>query len=75
MNVAIFDGWIPVNVSVNDLAIVIAGFAKDVEEVKKYADPIYNPIRTPTVKSSLLVESKIINTRKKVAMSSDIKIL
>ena len=39
-----FDGFMPVNVSVRDLAIVIAGLAKDVDDVKKYAEPMYKPV-------------------------------
>ena len=48
-----FDGFMPVKVSVRDLAIVIAGLAKDVDDVKKYAEPIYKPTKTATITSSL----------------------
>jgi hypothetical protein len=40
MNPATLPGAIPEKVSVAERAIVTAGFAKDVEEVKKYAAPI-----------------------------------
>ena len=36
-------GFIPVNVSVNPLAKVTAGFAKDVEDVNQQPAEIYNP--------------------------------
>ena len=35
INPNMFNGWMPVKVSVKDLAMVMAGFAKEVEEVKK----------------------------------------
>ena len=41
MNMITFSGWIPVKVSVKDLLIVTAGFAKEVDDVNQYAPVIY----------------------------------
>ena len=44
MNGTINSGFIPVKVSLNPLAKVTAGFAKEVEDVNQYPAEIYNQL-------------------------------
>jgi len=43
MNIGASSGRIPAKVSENDLAIVTAGFAKDVDDVNQYPAVMNNP--------------------------------
>ena len=65
----------PVNVSVKILAIVTAGFAKEVEDVNQYPAEIYNPTEGATKSLFNLKVPRIIINRPKVAIDSDRKIL
>jgi hypothetical protein len=56
------------NVSVKDLAIVTAGFAKEVEEVNQYPAVIYRPTAIGMWSSFLAeIDPKMVNRRPKVA--------
>ena len=48
MNIGADDGLMPANVSESVRAMVTAGLANDVDEVKKYAPPIHAPTANGT---------------------------
>src|SRR5258708_17186824 len=67
-------GAMPANVSENIRPMVIAGLAKLVEEVKKYAAPIYAPTAAGMTRARpALASAKITRMRPSVAMISDRK--
>src|SRR5918994_7186625 len=64
-------GAMPANVSENARPIVIAGLAKLVEEVKKYAAPMYAPTAgAARCDRSVRTRAKITSTRPAVATIS-----
>ncbi len=68
------DGAIPAKVSESMRPTVIAGFAKLVEEVKKYAAPIYAPTAAGAVRARpVRASAKITSSSPAVAMISDRK--
>ena len=72
MNIGALAGSMPANVSENVRAIVTAGFAKLVEEVKKYAPAMYAATDTATQWSFRVQTTPIITIKRpKVAMISD----
>jgi hypothetical protein len=67
-------GAIPANVSENMRPTVIAGLAKPVEEVKKYAAPMYAPTAAGAVRARpVRASAKITSSSPAVAMISDRK--
>ena len=71
MNIGALAGSMPANVSENVRAIVTAGFAKLVEEVKKYAPAMYAATDTATQWSFRVLTTPIITIKRpKVAMIS-----
>ena len=75
MKKRIVEGWIPVKDSVSILAIVTAGFAKLVEEVKMSAAQIYIPRLKATIFFPSGRDSKMTMSNPKVAKISEIYIL
>ena len=75
MKKRIVEGWIPVKDSVTILAIVTAGFAKLVEEVKMSAAQIYIPRLKATIFFPSGRDSKMTMSNPKVAKISEIYIL
>src|SRR5258708_36359750 len=68
------DGAIPAKVSENMRPTVIAGFAKLVEEVKKYAAPIYAPTAAGAVRARpVRASAKITSSSPAVALTPDRK--
>ena len=63
-------GFIPVKVSLNPLAKVTAGFAKDVEEVNQYPAEIYNPTAGPTARMLIFLTPRMVIMRPNVAINS-----
>ena len=63
-------GRIPANVSLNDLAIVTAGFANDVEEVNQYAAVMYAATANGTVVERSREHPQITVNRPKLATNS-----
>ena len=63
-------GRIPANVSLNDLAIVTAGFANDVEEVNQYAAVMYAATANGTVVERSRELPQITDNRPKLATNS-----
>ena len=72
MKKRIVEGWIPVKDSVSILAIVTAGFAKLVEEVKMSAAQIYIPTLKATIFFPSGRDSKMTMSNPKVAKISEI---
>ena len=75
MKKRIVEGWIPVKDSVSILAIVTAGLAKLVEEVKMSAAQIYIPTLKATIFFPSGRDSKMTMSNPKVAKISEIYIL
>ena len=75
MKKRIVEGWIPVKDSVSILAIVTAGFAKLVEEVKMIAAQMYIPTLKATIFFPSDLDSKMTMSNPKVAKISEINIL
>src|SRR5215472_13045463 len=74
MNGGTDEGAIPANVFENIRPIVIAGLAKLVEEVKKYAAPMYAPTAAGAVRARpARASAKITISRPSVATISDRK--
>ena len=63
-------GAIPVNVFVNNLAIVTAGFANEVEDVNQYPAVINKATPIATEFLSFFLISNIVNIRPQVAIIS-----
>ena len=63
-------GFIPVKVSLNALANVTAGLAKEVEEVNQYPAEIYNPTAGATASVFNFLTPRMVMRRPKVAMNS-----
>ena len=70
MNSGADPGYIPANVSENIRDTVTAGFAKLVDEVKKYAAPMYAPTATAITTPFLRGIRKITISRPSVAITS-----
>ena len=66
------EGWIPAKDSVNTLAMVTAGFAKLVEEVKIRAAHMYIPTLKATMFFPSALDSKMTMIKPKVAKISEI---
>ena len=60
----------PPNISLSDLAIVTAGFAKDVEDVNQYAAVIYAPTANGTTDDREGEEPQITENNPNVATNS-----
>src|ERR1044071_5558417 len=69
MNVGTSAGLMPANVFVKDRAIVIAGFAKDVDAVNQYAAPIQPATSHGTFRERLL--PRMTKSKPKVATPSE----
>ena len=63
-------GFIPVNVSLNPLAKVTAGLAKEVEDVYQYPAEIYSPTAGATARVLIFRTPRIVIMRPKVAINS-----
>ena len=63
-------GRIPANVLLNDLAIVTAGFANDVEEVNQYAAVMYAATANGTAVDRSREHPQITDNRPKLATNS-----
>ena len=70
MNGTINSGFIPVKVSLNPLAKVTAGFAKEVEDVNQYPAEIYNPTAGATARVLIFLTPRMVIIRPKVAINS-----
>ncbi len=67
------EGEIPVKVLLRVLAIVTAGFEKEVDEVNQYAAPIYIPTAAATNSTFCFPTNKIVFKSPNVAIISEIK--
>src|SRR5262249_25081280 len=63
-------GWIPLNVSVRQRAIVAAGLANDVEAVNQYAAAMYAPTANGTIPARRRELLQITASTPKVARTS-----
>ena len=70
INGNINSGCIPVKVSLNPLANVTAGFAKEVEDENQYPAEIYNPTAGATTRVLNFLTPRIVMMRPKVAINS-----
>ena len=70
INGNINSGCIPVKVSLNPLANVTAGFAKEVEDVNQYPAEIYNPTAGAMASVLNFLTPRIVIIRPKVAINS-----
>ena len=70
INGNINSGCIPVKVSLNALAKVTAGFAKEVEDVNQYPEEIYNPTAGAMARVLNFLTPRIVIIRPNVAINS-----